>query len=145
MSAQKKLTQLTITADFDGLICDIMENQPEHSAGMCVQCYSFDYKTTTFLFRDVEADHESPEKSIIPMKVVKRLELRFGVYENQVLYVVTLPRLRVGFKILMDQVFAGKLPGLHLSVGNFMDAGHWDSECGDALVQCAIFGDVIYG
>lgn len=148
MSRTKKLLTLTITADFDKLIRDVMENQPEYSAGNVLQCYDYNYKGMRFYIRDTEstpADFNSAAEPIIPMKVVKKLELRFGDEHNVVTYLLTMPRLREGFRRMMDDVFAGELPGLELSAGNFMDAGHWDAVAADCLLQFSIFGGVIYG
>ncbi len=60
-------------------------------------------------------------------------------------YVVKLPDAVRGFHRFVDLVTDGKLPGLSLGPGWLTDTGEWDGECFDALLQCAIFGDVIYG
>jgi hypothetical protein len=50
-----------------------------------------------------------------------------------------------GLRVFCGLVDAGKLPGLELRAGYREDTGLWDAAAFDALLQCAIFGRVIYG
>ena len=88
---------------------------------------------------------ESKNESIISAKI-ENLELRLsGIVKNAVTYTLTQPILEKGLSILVEKILAGELEGLGLNSSNINDAGEWDADCADALVQCAIFGDVIYG
>lgn len=71
-----------------------------------------------------------------------KVEFKFADDEAEKVYLVTLPMLREGFDKLIQLLVDGKYKN-GLSV--WTDAGNWDSVDADALVQCAIFGDVIYG
>jgi len=125
------------------LIEDVMQNFPE--ASQCLTCVSFKYEKMEFEFWDYEATPESKEDSIVPA-VIQDLNLRrSGLVENAVTYKLTRKEIENGMKIMVELVFGGKLAGLGLGQDNFNDAGSWDSWCADALVQCAIFGEVIYG
>jgi hypothetical protein len=108
--------KVTIEFDEEKLIHDVMENYPEYS--VCLQCEKWNYKDVTFSFRDTE---------------------------DGKLHIVDMQRLRQGLQILLDHLDKGKLPGLSIDLGNFLDTGNWDADCADALVQCSLFGGVIYG
>lgn len=110
--------KIVIEFDETQLIDDVMANYPEAGAGSPLKCTHWKYADVEFEFHDVEEDKH---------------------------YKVTATKLRKGLKILLKMVMDGKLPGLEITAGNFQDAGNWDANCSDALVQCAIFGDVIYG
>jgi hypothetical protein len=95
-----------------------MQNYPEASSPS-LRCTSWEYKSDTYKFRDVE--------------------------ENKT-HKLSMPELLKGLQIMMDLMVAGKLKGIsHYVMPNFQDPGYWDSDAADALVQCAIFGEVIYG
>lgn len=126
------------------LISDVMSNFPE--ASLCLQCVAFDYKKCEFEFWDQEVDSNSAEKSIVPAKI-QDMNLRIsGEVKNAVTYKVTKKELEKGLLILANKIGAGELPGLGLGMSDFNDDDEkWDAFAADALVQCAIFGDVIYG
>ena len=93
-----------------------MQNYPEYS--FCLKCAKWDYKNVQFVFVDEEEDK---------------------------IYKVDRPMLKNGLKTLRSSI--GKPGGVSSKCwdGAIEDAGNWDSVCTDALVQCAIFGKVIYG
>lgn len=125
------------------LIKEVMQNFPE--AGICLTCVDFDYDKLEFDFWDHEVDEESAEKSIVP-PTIQNLDLsRSGFIENAVTYKVGKKELQKGLQILVDLLSKGRLRGLSINTGNINKPGSWDALCCDALVQCAIFGDVIYG
>ena len=100
------------------LIKSAMENYPEAGRGNSLSCVGWNYKKTEFYFFDEEAD--------------KR-------------YFVNLEKLKKGFAILLKIVEEGKYFNNGVSP-NFLSRGYdWDAQDYDALVQCAIFGDVLYG
>ena len=59
------------------------------------------------------------------------------------MYVVGKKEIQKGFKLLAKAILDGKLPGL--SVSNVYDPCDYDAYAIDAMVQMAIFGEVIYG
>lgn len=111
---------ITITisdVDADKLIHDVMQSFPEASHGSPLLCVGWKYEACLFVFLDREEG--------------KR-------------HALTRKRLRKGLEVLLRAVLAGKLKGLNLHSA-FLDSTEWDASCADALVQCAIFGEVIYG
>jgi len=109
--------KLEIDINEEQMIHDIMESYPDYSAGNCLSCEHWDYKNNKFTFRDLEEDK---------------------VYE------VDMEKLKKGLKIFFDLLVKGKFKtGMDISC--MLDVGNWDGYITDALVQCAIFGDVIYG
>lgn len=100
----------------DELIKGLMENYPEASSGNCLKCTNWDYGGVFYHFIDEETE--------------KR-------------HCVTLHGLRKGFKILINLALNGKYNNFASSA--LYDGGNWDAIDVDALVQCAIFGKVIYG
>jgi len=61
--------------------------------------------------------------------------------ETEFRHVVNMPMLKKGLGILIGLTLAAYNFGLHFP----LDAGDWDATDVDALVQCAIFGKIIYG
>jgi hypothetical protein len=102
----------------DQLVSEVMESFPEYSSPS-LRCISWKYKDMIFKFHDVEEDK---------------------------IYILDAPKLRKGMAKLLQMMGDGKLPGISRYVmPDVMDAGSWDADAADALVQCAIFDDVIYG
>ena len=125
------------------LIRDVMQNFPE--AGICLTCVEFDYDNLEFQFWDSEVDEDSASESIVS-PTIEDLDLRrSGIVKNAVTYKIGKKELQKGLQILVDLLSKGGLQGLEISTANINDPGNWDALCCDALVQCAIFGDVIYG
>lgn len=102
----------------DKLLKEVMENYPE--ASFCLRCIKWKYDQCKYKFLDEKEDKE---------------------------YLVTLSLLRKGFEILIGYILKGKYHFEGLDHSNLfdLDGGDWDAIAIDALVQCAIFGDVIYG
>lgn len=106
--------------DDEQLIREVMESEPEASAGKCLPCVRFDYEKCVFVFLDEEASDDQK-----------------GKY-----YTVTMEMLKRGLPVLVELVLTGKFKSPGFAP---YDAGTYDGESTDALVQCAIFGKVIYG
>ena len=104
----------------DQLLLDLMQNFPE-SAQYCFACTDYDY-------------YKGAESSV-----------GFEDTETGKLYRLTIPAMREGFKILMREVLNGKLPGLPFDGCGLLDGSAWDAYCLDALVQCSLIGEVVYG
>lgn len=97
---------------------ELMENCPEYS--MSLQCTDWDYENCVFEFYDEEDDKAT--------------------------YVLDLDKLVDGYKVFVNLIRQKKLfVGIDIKDINNFDAGNWDVEAVDALIQCAIFGEVIYG
>lgn len=108
---------LSVKYNDRALIDDIMASYPE--AGQYqMRCLSWNYKACSFLFID-----ETTGKK----------------------YSLSRHKLERAFKRLMQDIMAGKLPGLGITLDNFQDAGNWDCYASDALIQMACLGDVVYG
>lgn len=109
------------------LVREAYQNFPE--AGECVRCVSWHYGTDKDpeRFRFIFSDDEGKE------------------------HVVKLPDAVRGLRLFAQLVNAGKLRGLGLPAhflspaDDFDVLGEWDAFAFDALAQCAIFGEVIYG
>jgi hypothetical protein len=101
--------------EIDKFIDDVMECEPEYSSSVLV-CTHYDYAKCYFVFHDEETGEFHP---------VNRSALKFGLK-----------------KLLVD-IMQGKIK-LDLNA-ELLDAGNWDSTAVDALVQYAIFDEVIYG
>ncbi len=71
-------------------------------------------------------------------------ELRFSFIdqEDNKKYIIGPSELSKGYDILKQKVEGKQLNFTGL---DWNDTGTWDASVVDALVQCAIFGDVIYG
>lgn len=102
-------------AQEEKLVRDCYENFPE--AGLCLRCTSWKYDAFSFEFIDDEG-----KKHLVLLGDAVR-----------------------GLRIFAGLVAAGRLPGLGLPADYLTDTGTWDAFAFDALAQCAIFGEVIYG
>lgn len=129
--------------DADTLINSVMRNYPEASTSL--KCVDYDYNACKFHFWDDESIPERASPSVIPVSI-ETLDLRVsGIVPNAVTYHVDRMALQDGLQKLADLMSAGRVQFSGLSIENFEDPGCWDRDCADALVQCAVFGDVIYG
>jgi len=100
------------------VIREMMENYPEASSGNSLRCLSWKYKEMEFEFLDEEEDKT---------------------------YTVNLVLLKKGFNKFLKIIEDGKYFNNGV-VPNLLSEGYdYDSQDCDALVQCAIFGEVIYG
>ena len=101
------------------LIKEVMQNMPD--ACLSMACMKWKYDECSYAFED---------------------------YEDGKKYDVDLPKLKTAMEKMMKDTFeAKKNQGLDISssVADFMDPCNWDAGCVDALVQYAIFGEVVYG
>ena len=100
------------------LIKEMMENYPEANGGNPLRCLNWNYEKMEFEFLDEEEDKT---------------------------YQVNMNMLKVGLNKLLVDIADGK----YFNCGqppNLLSEGYdYDSQDCDALVQCAIFGEVIYG
>jgi hypothetical protein len=138
---------IEIEFDADKLIDDVMANYPEHSSPS-LRCVGWNYGGCRFEFRDVEVSSVADAKAdgcLIELTLVELSDWLAGRPYTNVEYVVTRKELRAGLRSLLHELVEGKLRGLSINVNNFRDPGNWDCDCTDALVQCAIFGEVRYG
>lgn len=101
------------------IIKNAMDNYPEAGTGMCIKCTKINRAKMEFEF----VDEETGKFHKINMK-----DLKLG--------------LKKLLKIVEDGKYfnCGQPPNL-----TAQDGYYWDGQDCDALVQCAIFGNVIYG
>lgn len=103
-------------------VLSIFDNYPEAGAGMSLRMTSFhyakkgdDHYAWPLSFEDVEAD--------------KR-------------YKLTMPMAKRGLKLFFKKVISGQYA---IFSGALTDAGNYDADAADAVLQCALLGDIIYG
>lgn len=100
------------------LIREMMENYPEAGSGNSLICTGWDYEIMNFDFVDSEDD----KKYNVNLKALKK-------------------GLRDLLKIIEDGEYFNDGVCPHL----LSDGYNYDAQDCDALVQCAIFGEVRYG
>lgn len=101
------------------LIKSWMENYPEASVGNCMKCVKFDYAKMQFTFWDDEE------------------EKKYKVNETS---------LKKGLKVFLEVIKQGKYRNSMGNISHILAEGYEDdSQDHDALVQCAVFGEVRYG
>ena len=117
------------------LIKEVMQNYPEASTPS-LHCVKYKYDDCIYTFLDEETDDDG----------------------KNIRHVVDYPKLRKGFEVLMH-IALGMVPGQSFGVTGWDPqsvlcpekavwedwACNWDADVLDGLVQCAIFGEVIYG
>lgn len=102
------------------LVHDIMENYPEASSGP-LECVDWDYDRVRYIFNEYE--DETPTRHTVTKEMLVR-----------------------GFEILIGLIQEGKYHNGGLRLNDYLeDVGNWDAFDADALVQCALFGEIIYG
>ena len=100
------------------LIKDMMENYPEAGRGNSLICVGWNYDKVEFDFVDEETNKEHK---------VNMVSLKRGLYK------------------LLKIIEGGKYFNCGV-VPNLLSEGYdWDAQDCDALVQCALFGEVRYG
>ena len=109
------------------LVRDVMQNQPEYSAGMALQCRKWDYDDCHYIFDDVEAGVGVEDSRLISYELdeaalVKGMELMLK-------------------GIATDELHFYGMDGLAAA----LNPCAWDADSVDALVQMACMGKVIYG
>ena len=97
-------------------IKDIMGNLPEYS--LSLSCVGWKYEECKYIF----VDNEDEKK-----------------------YTITMDELFIGFKILANCVLNGAYSFDGLGDILELDGCKWDAVVVDALIQCSIFGEIIYG
>lgn len=103
----------------DELIKSWMENYPESSSGNCLRCTGWNHEKMQFDFYDEEED---------------------------AMHYVNMASLRKGLKILLGVIKQGRYHNSMGQIPHILAEGYDDdAQDHDALVQCALFGDVIYG
>lgn len=130
MTTKLKAAPLMTTEQEERFVAELYENFPEASQGSSLRCigwkYAEDYKT----------------------KVWDRDRFKF-IFEDEdgKKYTVRIDKAVKGLSILVHEVMAGKLNGLGFRADFLTEdaMGDWDGNCIDALAQCAVFGEVIYG
>lgn len=95
---------------------DVLENLPEYAVSFA--CERYDHKRTLYQLRDLATD---------------------------TVYVLTLPRALRGFNKLTRKIEAGQLHFTGLGPDYKVDAGQWDADAVDALLQTSVLGEVVYG
>ena len=99
----------------------LFEGYPEAGAGFAIQCEVWGYG-------DSEAN---------PFR------MRFIDTEENKTHILTLAKAVKGFKIFIGLKMAGELKGIEIA--DYHDGCEYDSVALDAITQCALFGEVIYG
>jgi len=122
------LTEVKLSFNTTYIALEVFQNLPEASINLICTGWKYgdkDPKEFKFDFVDMEYDGE-PNRS-------KR-------------YTIDIKKAEKGVAMVIEQILSGKLfvGGLR-TVNDLMDLGNWDAEVVDACVQCAIFGEVIYG
>jgi hypothetical protein len=109
------------------IIKEVMGNMPEASRGACLRCTHWNYDRCEFRFFDCEDESHTA---------------------------VNYPMLRKGFDALMKQRTMGYANFCGWDIEPLLTptkerweewAGQWDADVVDGLVQCAIFGEIVYG
>ena len=102
------------------LASDLMQNYPEYSQCNCLKCTSWKYDKGIYKFLD-----EETEKT----------------------YTVTIEQIENALPKFITGILKKKWYFTGLDINNILqfDAGDYDAYITDAIVQLAIFNDVIYG
>jgi len=128
-----KMGKLELSFNATEIACEVTQNLPECSISMA--CVSFKYgleyvngkftdkiapENMKFVFVDEEGDS-------------KRYTMTIKEAEKGVILLIN--------KIINQELFFHGCS----SFADLMDMGNWDADVVDAMVQCAVLGDVIYG
>lgn len=100
------------------LIKSMMENYPEASNGNSLTCIEYNYNKMVFIFIDEETDK---------------------------LHTVNMLSLKKGLKKLLKIIEEGKYFNCGVVPHLLSEGYNYDAQDCDALVQCVLFGKVIYG
>jgi len=116
-----KNKEFTIPMKFtEEFVRRLFEGYPEAGQGCAVQCVDWCY-----------GDKDKPFK------------MDFIDTEESKPYRLTLDKAVKGFKIFIGLKMSGELAGIEIT--DYHDGGEYDCVALDAITQCAIFGEVIYG
>lgn len=117
---------MKIEVDIPDLIVEtfargLMENYPEYSQGSALKCVSHRYKEGKFVFLDIEQRNKE--------------------------YTVTTKDICDAIPVFIDGVIKNKWKFDGLDIRNILnlDATDYDAYSTDAIVQLAIFKQIIYG
>lgn len=138
-----KIHEVKVPINVTEIALEVFQNCPE--ASMSLRCISYDYgfknnedmtgtksmteKVDPNKFKFVFVDEEDDDKDGNPMK-----------------YTVDIKMAEMGVVLVIKQVLAGTLcVGGLKTMSDLLELGNWDAEVVDAAIQCAIFGEVIYG
>lgn len=121
MAEEKKVTNISVNVenfgDIDKLTKDVYDNFPEYS--MSLQCMKWEYDKFNFVFYDEDEGKK---------------------------YTVNFETARKGVIKLIEDWLNHKCHFYGISeISDLMDPCCWDANVGDAAVQYAIFGELIYG
>ena len=103
--------------DIEKLIKEVVQNLPEYSISL--QCTEWKYEDCKFSFYDSDTDKDH----LINLCMLVR---GYGI----------LKKLWNDKKAFFDGI---------KSEEDWKDAGNWDADIVDALIQCSIFSEIIYG
>lgn len=117
-----KIVKIPMDFNVTKIAKEIYQNFPEAS-GPSFSCEEWHYgidegSTFKFKFLDLEEDKK---------------------------HTVTLKKAEKGIAIFIEKVVTGKAHFYGLEASNIRELGNWDAEVCEAAMQCAIFGDIIYG
>lgn len=112
------------------LAIDIMQSYPEYSSEW-ISCIKYDYGMD-----------EAGENQIKPAQYTFRVLDPNEKYETRV---ISPEDVAQAIPQLWMMVTAGTIHLCGLTDENFWDAGSWDSEATDALLQVYFYGETIYG
>lgn len=133
-----KMGKIELSYNATEIACEVTQNLPE--CCMSFQCISFKYGLE---YVNGQFTDKIEPKNMKFVFVDEEGELVNGKSKR---YVMTIKEAEKGVIMLIDKILNGKLffTGCKSFV-DLMDMGNWDSEVVDAMVQCAVLGDVIYG
>ena len=132
------IKEVIIPVNVTHIAMEIFQNCPEGSISMDCVDWNYGYKDPKklegemlpelfkFTFDDQEEIDDDTDEP-------KRYVVDIAKAEKGVTKVIEL--------ILAEKLFVGGIR----TVEDLMELGNWDAEVVDAAIQCAIFGEVIYG
>ena len=121
-NAKKEDYKMTLSVPAEKMMelaYDLMCNYPEASSGNCLKCEGWRYKKGIFKFYDEEEDKDY---TVTTQEVAEK-----------------------GLPIFINRLLEGKGKGFGIAAEDALDPCSYDAYSTDAVVQCVIFGDVIYG
>jgi hypothetical protein len=106
---------ITKNIDEKKLVTELLENLPECS--LCFTVTHWNYKECKFTLVD----------------------------DDGTVYKLDYDMAKAGLELLINKLNKGELKGIAYVLEDIEDAGNWDAPAIDALLQCAVLKDVIYG
>lgn len=108
--------------ELEELVLSIFDNYPEAGAGMSLQM-------TNFYYAKKGDEHYAWPLSFVDTETGKH-------------YKLTMPMAKKGLRLFFEKVISGQFA---IFSGALTDPGQYDSDAADAVLQCALLGDIIYG